>query len=314
MKDESIKRNQLSCSSFILHPSSFENGKVIGMSSLLRFSGNRTTGWPKLFALAVLMAGSAALSAADTPPSPQPLSPAAGERGRGEGQEPDTAKFIRFDVSVEPLDPFDPSNQANRNWWESLKVRPGEVFRLTITATPEPGYHTYPVTQRSSDPEMTDAHLTKIEFQDLPGLKPLWPISESEPAFAVEEGVGVFLEHLKPFTLAQDILVLPEATPGPKSLPFSIKLQVCKKTCIQGTHHFSPKIEVSAAPALALTPELKQRLEAKPPPIKVRTVPVELVPSPHPLSPAAGERGSGEGPEITGNPGRFAPPACSASF
>ena len=243
------------------------------MSSLLRFSRNRATGWPKLFALAVLMACGTTLLAADSP------------------KEPDPAELIRFDVSLDPSDPFDPSNQANRNWLEPLKVRPGEVVRLTITATPEPGYHTYPVTQRSSAPEMTDAFLTKIKFQDAPGLKPLWPISESEPEF-VDEGIGVFLEHKKPFTVSQDLFLLPGTAPGLKTLHFSIELQVCKRTCLNGTHNLSMPFEVAAGPEVAIAPELRKRLDAAPPPIKVRTVPAGLLPPNTPPDSAGNTRGS----------------------
>src|SRR5262249_33906887 len=51
------------------------------------------------------------------------------------------------------------------------QVRRGETFKLTITGTPRPGFHTYPL--RKHTPEQGEAGLSKLSFQDTPGLKPL---------------------------------------------------------------------------------------------------------------------------------------------
>jgi thiol:disulfide interchange protein DsbD len=81
----------------------------------------------------------------------------------------------------------------------------------------------------------------------------------------IEEGLGPYYEYRAPFTWSQDVLVLPDAAPGPNTLRFSIKLQVCDdKGCVWGEPGYEVPVEVTDAPAAALTPQLQERLEAKP--------------------------------------------------
>src|SRR5262249_38119315 len=75
--------------------------------------------------------------------------------------------------------------------------------------------------------------------------------------------LGLHLKHKKEFTWTQDLLVLPDATPGKKSLPFSIHLQVCDVTCITGTLYFQVEFTVSDGPPVALTPQLQERMKVK---------------------------------------------------
>jgi thiol:disulfide interchange protein DsbD len=148
-------------------------------------------------------------------------------------------------------------------------VQRGQVFRLTITGTPKPGFHTYPLTERAADQDPSG--LSFLRFEESPVLKPLWPVSESAPEVEVVKGVGTFLEHRRPFTWSQDVLVLPNATLGPNVLSFHIKLQVCDQTCVWGEHQLQATVRVTDGPAAVLTPELKNRLEEKPPQPKVVT-------------------------------------------
>src|SRR5712692_876460 len=143
-----------------------------------------------------------------------------------------TADRIDFAVSVTP-------KEAKR----------GGTVKLTITGTPRPGFHTYPLTQRADNPFQDELALSKIIIDNTPGLQPLWPVKESEPSLKQEQGIGYFLEHENPFTWSQDILILPEATPGPKTLKFRIRLQVCDQTCVWGEHPFEERIAVSSDPA-----------------------------------------------------------------
>ncbi len=166
---------------------------------------------------------------------------------------------IDFEVSVAPS-----------------QARPGETVRLTITGIPRRGYHTYPLTQRSADPAQNEAGLSRLLFQDNPALKPLWPVAESKPEFESYPGVGTFLIHKQKFTWTQDILILPDAPPGPQRLDFTIRLQVCNGNCVWGEHPFAPTITVLAGPAAALTPPLQQRLQAKAPGIQVVPIPANL--------------------------------------
>jgi thiol:disulfide interchange protein DsbD len=172
-----------------------------------------------------------------------------------------TANRIDFEASVKPNE-----------------VRRGETVKLTIRGILRPGFHTYPLTQRAAD--QLEAQLSKLTMEDTPGLKPLWPIEETEPAIDVIPNVGTFLEHQRPFEWSQDILVLPEATPGSKTIKLHIDLQVCDALCVQEKH--SPQIEfrVTDAEPIPLTSELQKRLNAKKPEITV--IPIRPGPEPRP--------------------------------
>jgi thiol:disulfide interchange protein DsbD len=170
-----------------------------------------------------------------------------------------TADRIDFEVSVSPQ-----------------RVQRGETVQLKIRGIPRPGYHTYPLTQRSADLAQDPAGLSTLIYEETSGLKPLWPIAETPPEFVKEEGVGekggdaFLLEHKKPFTWSQDLLVLPDTQPGTKMLRFHVKLQVCNESsCVWGEHPFEKTIEVSDELPARLSPALRQRLQAKPPEIKV---------------------------------------------
>jgi thiol:disulfide interchange protein len=154
------------------------------------------------------------------------------------------------------------------------EARRGEIVHLTVTGTPKPRFHTYPLTQRSADPAQDPAQLSTLKYGTVPGLQPLWPIVESDPQPKHEEEVGWLLEHELPFTWTQDILILPDATPGEKRLPVTIKAQVCDANgCVIGEPEYDAKIIVSAADPVPLTPALQERLKAKPPELKIVPLP-----------------------------------------
>jgi thiol:disulfide interchange protein DsbD len=179
---------------------------------------------------------------------------------------------IDFEVSVKPV-----------------KARRGELVVLTISGSPLPGFHTYPMTQRTDNPLQDEIALSKLTYEKTPGLQPLWPITESDPSLKEEEGIGYFLEHENPFTWSQSILILPDAKPGSLELRFRLNMQVCDKTCVPVERHLKATIVVSSEPAIPLTPQLKDRLGLPKPPIKVVPVPpasggqnVEVPPQPPP--------------------------------
>lgn len=170
-----------------------------------------------------------------------------------------TNDLVRFNVTVEPKE-----------------VRRGQTFKLTITGTPAEGYHTYPITQRSEDPIQSEDSLSRITYNPPSGLKPLEPLTESD-VDPVERPTGVYVEFNKTFTWSQDVLVLPDATPGMQKLPFTIKFQVCnEKRCVPGKPRFDPVITVSNAPAVPLTAELENRVKEEPATILVVQVPDDL--------------------------------------
>src|SRR5450631_1573117 len=80
--------------------------------------------------------------------------------GQSKGQKINPADLLSFQVAVSAADPFDESNRAGKK----LLVRRGELVRLQITGIPREGFHTYPVTKRSSAQE-TSA-LTRLKYGD----------------------------------------------------------------------------------------------------------------------------------------------------
>jgi cytochrome c biogenesis protein CcdA len=160
---------------------------------------------------------------------------------------------IRFEITIAPT-----------------KVRRGEIAQLTITGTPKPGFHTYPLTQRSADPAQDPSQLSTLTYGSVSGVQPLWPVVESNPQPKLEEGVGWFLEHELPFTWKQDILILPNATPGEKTLPVTIQALVCNASnCLPGAPQFDVKFEVSSDSPVPLTAALQEQMKAKQPELQV---------------------------------------------
>lgn len=192
------------------------------------------------------------------------------------------------------------------------RARRGSLVRLTITGKPAVFYHTYPLTQRSSDPAQDEGGLSKLIYEDSPGIRPLWPITESKPEVEKIPEVGTFLEHANEFTWSQDLLILPDATPGIKDFRFRIKLQVCKENCVWGEPRFEAKIAVTDEPPLPLTPELEQRLQAKQPPITI--VPVAGTASPTKAARAAESPAQAAPPPAAATSASSAPKPAEVSF
>jgi thiol:disulfide interchange protein len=142
-----------------------------------------------------------------------------------------------------------------------IEARPGQVVTLTITGKPRKGFHTYPLTMRT--PEQLVSQLSKLRFKPSKEFQPLQPVKESRAEFVDGgKGIGVLFEHEKPFTWAQDVLVSPEAKPGKATLAFSVRVQVCAKDCVWGTHEFEVPVEIKGLP-LPVPPEVKARVEKK---------------------------------------------------
>ncbi len=169
-------------------------------------------------------------------------------------------KLIEFTVFLQPADPFAESNQVG----DKPKVfQRGEVFTLVIKGTLKPGYHTYPATQRSADPAQDEGLMSRLDFKDPPGVRRVGFLKESQPEWATDP-TGVLLEFEHPFVWSQEFVALPDATPGPRTLSFSIDLQVCAKSCTPGTHRFEIPFVVSDAAPLPLSPEVQGQLQSGP--------------------------------------------------
>jgi thiol:disulfide interchange protein DsbD len=185
---------------------------------------------------------------------------------------PATADRIDFSVSLLPADPFSDGNRAGTTLKE---VHPGELIRLTITGKPRPGFHTYPLTRRAS--EQDDVSLSQLNYSPSDVFQPLWPVSESPAEFVDTKGLGIWLEHDKPFTWEQDILVLPTAKAGPAHLRFTARVQVCDQSnCTWGDHEFDFPLAVAGEPSGPLPSDVDSRRKLQKPEPEVVSVPPEL--------------------------------------
>src|SRR5262249_52449867 len=105
------------------------------------------------------------------------------------------------------------------------EVRRGELVRLVITGTPKPGYYTYPITPPVTG--MPKLKLSRLQFDDAEKntFRPLPPVIEAPPPHEKKDSDGeVYFVHDRPFTWSQDLLVLPEATPGDHKLRVTVRL------------------------------------------------------------------------------------------
>jgi thiol:disulfide interchange protein len=164
--------------------------------------------------------------------------------------------LITFNVQVEPEDPFDTLNKAGKAA-QPLKVRRGEVIRVTVVGTPKAGYHTYPV--KRVLPTQSAKSMLQIGGKE---TVPLPPLIESEPKRVEVEGEGPQLQYDERFTWSQDVLISDAAAPGKLELPVNLFLQICdEKNCNPVTEKRFVALEVSPDAPLPLSEELRRRLE-----------------------------------------------------
>ena len=183
--------------------------------------------------------------------------------GQTPTQKDASSDLISFQAAVSAEDPFDIANQAGKKF----QVRRGQIFRLTIIGTPKKGWHTYPLTKRTT--AQSAIMLSTLKFGQSKGLIPLWPIQESEPASVDEGPLGVLLEHEHSFHWSNDVLVSPDAPPGTTELPIYVKAQVCKGWCEWVETSLKVDVEVSAEDPLPMGPPLLSRIQEKKPDITV---------------------------------------------
>jgi thiol:disulfide interchange protein len=159
---------------------------------------------------------------------------------------------------------------------EPKRAQPGQTVKLTITGVVDPGFHTYPVTQRT--PGLTDTGLLRIEYQPSPDFQPVWrPFTETPPELEKESDGSLQLVHKGKFSAAHDILIRPEATPGRKTLKLNVRGQVCDDHGCIPFHKYPLEValEVAEGPAVPLSPVLQERLKAQGPVIEVVGSPSE---------------------------------------
>ncbi len=146
---------------------------------------------------------------------------------------------LTFDVSVAPA-----------------TVRRGQVFQVVIAGTLRDGYHTG--TFSGSKP------IWKLRPGSNDGLAVLSGARETPPPedLNLVDGEKV---HLGKFTWVQDILVLPEARPGPTDFTFKLRGTVCNEEgCFPKNPQFKVAVNVSTDPALIVAPEVTKRIVPPP--------------------------------------------------
>jgi thiol:disulfide interchange protein DsbD len=153
---------------------------------------------------------------------------------------------------------------------EPRTARPGEIVRLTIRGKVDPGFHTYPVAQRTLD--VDDTVLTHLTYED-GAFRPIWtPIVEEKPEFEREVDDTTQFVFTGDFKISQDILVEPGAKPGPSTLRLDVSGQVCdKNACTRYLHYpLEAEIEIGpAGPAITVSPDVQERLKASSPDVKI---------------------------------------------
>jgi thiol:disulfide interchange protein DsbD len=183
-------------------------------------------------------------------------------------------QHITFTASVAPADPFSELNQPKLPDGAKMAFPPGETFLVTVTGTPEPGWYTYPVTQRSA--KQPDGQLGKLTIEAGENLQPIWPITETAPKWKFDKDIGAYLIHDQPFTWAQEVYLKPTAPAGKTiTVPIKLRVQVCKEQCIWETHTLEVPVAVADGKPVAPSPELEKRLAMKPPLPAVVPVPPE---------------------------------------
>jgi thiol:disulfide interchange protein len=262
-----------------------------------------------LLAVLLVQPGLAATAGAD-----QPLASAR------QGSEPAQQKKRPADDLIDPSQLLGPGQAASRPGGiesrirldvsiEPKAIRRGETAKLTVMGAPLPGFHTYPLTRRANNPDQSEAQLSRLTIAGSPGLQPLWPVSESPAPEFVQDQLGWFLEHQRPFTWTQDILIRPDAQPGPRTVHVTISLQVCDdKGCLPGEPEFDLPLVISDAPAVPLSSELGERQKLAQPPVEVVALPGGPSVTSSSSSPApAGQQASGStAANPSGNAGAMA--------
>src|SRR5205823_7294115 len=105
-------------------------------------------------------------------------------------------------------------------------------------------------------------------------FEPRGPVRESDAEFVREETGEVLLEHTKPFTWTQDLLISPDATPGRAELAFSVKVQVCNNQgCTWGEHPLTVPVTIKNDPPLPVSDRLAPPSAGKKTQILVKEVP-----------------------------------------
>jgi thiol:disulfide interchange protein len=149
------------------------------------------------------------------------------------------------------------TNASVRVQVDSSDARPGGKVRLSVTVTPKPGFHIYPLA-----PESTSkfGKPTVFSLSSTSGLSVLGASADRPPvkkASDVEPG-GVVSYYEKPVTFTVDLAVPAGATPGEHSIKGILGLQTCDDK------HCDPPGGVEFALAVPVSSQKPVKIELKP--------------------------------------------------
>ncbi len=191
--------------------------------------------------------------------------------GQG-GKIPNNA--IAFEVRAAVDDPFDPANQVDAP--VKLRVRRGQTVRVEVKGIPRQGYHTYPILKAT--PTQPRSQLSTLKVGGgVKGIVPLPPVRESEPELVkITDGESQY-EFERPFTWAQEVVVLPDAPPGGVRVPVEIQFVACNKAgCLPPRKvTLDTEFDVTTDEPLPFSDELRKRIEASASPAPPRAAPAE---------------------------------------
>ena len=226
--------------------------KVQGMKA-----SNRVALFASLLALAVLL------------PAVLGVPVSAGEVKKVQ-PNPVIGDLVTFKVHLEPDDPFDPANA--QDYVGKWQARRGQVVRIVVTGTLADGYHTYPITQRTSQQE--PGQLTIWTMEPVKGITPLWPLLESPPEIGKipatrKSPTETYFELAKEFTWSQDVFVAQDAPAGNLTVPIKLHIQICRTSCTTFDHTIPVSIDVSSDAPLPMSDSIADRLKFVRPPVTV---------------------------------------------
>jgi thiol:disulfide interchange protein DsbD len=155
---------------------------------------------------------------------------------------------------------------------EPASARPGTVVHLTIEGRLDPGFHTYPLTQQTPR-----GPLSRLDYAESPDFQPIWkPLTETEPEFEEEPDNSILLVYKGDFTWSQDVLIKPDAKPGPKTLKLKVAGQVCdNNSCRPFRHPLEVQVVVASGQPAPISDDLRQRLKATEPDVSIKEPPGE---------------------------------------
>ncbi|MBI2805288.1 MAG: hypothetical protein HYX68_09955 [Planctomycetes bacterium] len=169
---------------------------------------------------------------------------------------------LKFESRVLPEDPFDPANRKDTKPSAKMKVRRGQVIRVELTGTPQEGWYTYPLNQKTPD---TFA-LNRWKNEPVPGVFPLDPILETPALSYYDKDLKkTYFKYVSPFTWSQEILIAEDAAVGTLLMPIKLEVQVCKTSCYNFKHTVTFPIDVSDEAPLKAAPDVLSRILKKTP-------------------------------------------------